>query len=276
MHIRHNVISLFFLGSMIVVSAQISAKDVASEIPAQAINSQIIRTAAERQIFSGLCTGVISPDQVVLVTGFSSKGLKATEVGIRLDQTGMLISKKAEQLGGKAVLKDRLRGAHTMTLRSDNAEQAPYTAVQLVDIEFPVTTEIERAVDALIPLGLDRFGRDIQLEPSSSSQAFVFYRVKDPEKGIENVFDACKRAVLAQACLNSMQPMCELPAEKVIQCTRIDYGSLSAETHNGRNRTTISIEHPSRGHKSLESTGKGSLQFTGQANFSFATACITP
>lgn len=276
MHIRKYVINLFFLCGMIAVNVQIHAKDVATQIPGHVTNSQFVRNAPERQMFSGACTAAISPDQVVVVTGFSAKGLKATEVGMRLDQTGKLISKKAEQLGGKAVLKDRLRGAHTMTLRSDNAEQAPYTAVQLVDIEFPVTAEIDRAVDALIPLGLDRFGRDIQLEPSSSSQAFVFYRVQDPVKSIEKVFETCKQMALKQACTNAMQPMCELPAEKVIQCARIDYGSLTAETHNGRNRTTLSIEHPMRGPKLLESSGKGSLQFTGQANFSFASACVTP
>lgn len=276
MHIYKYVITLLFLFGIIAVSVQTHAKDVASQIPAQAINSQFVRTVPERQMFSGTCTAAISPDQVVMITGFSAKGLKATEVGMRLDQTGKLVSKKAEQLGGKVILKDRLRGAHTMTLRSDNAEQAPYTAVQLVDIDFPITTDIERAVDALIPLGLDRFGRDIQLEPSTSSQAFVFYRVQDPAKSIEKVFESCKQMALKQACLNAMQPLCELPAEKVIQCARIDYGSLSAETHNGRNRTTISIEHPTRGPKSLESSGKGSLQFTGQANFSFASGCVTP
>jgi hypothetical protein len=276
MHIRKNVITWIFLGSMVAVSTQIRASEVVSQIPAQAVQSQIVRAPLERQMFSGTCTAAVTPDQVVVITGFSAKGLKATEVGLRLDQTGKLISKKAEQLGGKAVLKDRLRGAQTMTLRSDNAEQAPYTAVQLVDIEFPVTTEIERAVDALIPLGLDRFGREIQLEPSSSSQPFVFYRVQDPIKSIEIIFDTCKRMALTQACTNAMQPMCDLPAEKVIQCARVDYGSLHAEAHNGRNRTTLNIEHPPRGAKSLESSGRGSLQFTGQANFSFASACVTP
>jgi len=276
MHIRHNVISLFLLWSMIFVSMQIRAEDIAPKIPAQTINNQITPAAPERQMFSGSCTAAISPDQIVVATGYSAKGLKATEVGMRLDQTAKLISRKAEQLGGKAVLKDRLRGAQTMTLRSDNAEQSPYIAVQLVDIEFPVTTEIERAVDALIPLGLDRFGRDIQIEPSSSAQAFVFYRVQDPVNAAEKIFDTCKRVVLAQGCLVTKQPMCELPAEKVLQCARIDYGSLYAETHNGRNRTNISIEYPPRGPKSLESSGKGSLQFTGQANFSFATACVNP
>lgn len=276
MHIRKNVIMWIFLGSMVAVSTQIRAREGVSQIPAQTVHSQNIRVQPERQMFSGTCTAAITPDQVVVITGFSAKGLKATEVGMRLDQIGKLISRKAEQLGGNAVLKDRLRGAHTMTLRSDNAEQAPYTAVQLVDIEFPVTTEIERAVDALIPLGLDRFGRDIQLEPSSSSQAFVFYRVQDPIKSIEKIFDTCKRMALTQACTSAMQPMCEFPAERVVQCARIDYGSLTAEVHNGRNRTTLSIEHPPRGIKSLESSGRGSLQFTGQANFSFASACVTP
>lgn len=276
MHIRHNIILLSLLCSMIFVSMQIRAEETVTQFPAQPINSQIMPIALERQMFSGACTAAISPDQIVVAAGFSAKGLKATEVGMRLDQTAKLISRKAEQLGGKAVLKDRLRGAQTMTLRSDNAEQAPYIAVQLVDIEFPVTTEIERAVDALIPLGLDRFGRDIQIEPSSSSQAFVFYRMQDPIKAAEKIFDTCKRVVLAQGCLTAVQPMCELPAEKVLQCARIDYGSLYAETHNGRNRTTIGIEYPTRGPKPLESGGKGSLQFTGQANFSFATACVKP
>lgn len=276
MRIRQDVFSLLLLLSMIFASTQTSAKDVASQFPAHSTDNQIMRTAPERQTFSGACTAAISPDQIVVAAGFSAKGLKATEVGMRLDQTAKLISRKAEQLGGKAVLKDRLRGAQTMTLRSDNAEQAPYIAVQLVDIEFPVTTEIERAVDALIPLGLDRFGRDIQIEPSSSSQAFVFYRVQDPIKAAEKIFDTCKRVVLAQGCLTAVQPMCELPAEKVLQCARIDYGSLYAETHNGRNRTTIGIEYPTRGPKPLESGGKGSLQFTGQTNFSFATACVNP
>jgi len=268
MHTRH--CAVFLLSLCITTSA--SADKVVSEL--QVI--QPTRAVPERLTFSGPCGAVVTPDQVVVVAGFSASGLKATEVGARLDETARLIDKKASELGGKAALKDRLRGARNTTLRSDKAEQTPYTAVQLVDIEFPASAKIEHALDALIPLGLDRFGRDIQLEPSSSPQPFVFYRVRDPGKSSENAFNACKREVLAHVCLNAMQPVCELPQAKVLECARIDYGSLQAEIHNGRNRTSVSIEYPPRSPRSLESAGKGSLQFSGQANFSVATACANP
>lgn len=227
-------------------------------------------------MFSGPCSAVVTPDQVIVMVGFSASGLKAVEVGARLDETAKVIEKKAAELGGKAALKDRLRGARSATLRSDKPEQSPYAAVQLIDIEFPVTAEIERAIDALTPLGLDRFGRDIQLEPSSNVQPFVFYRVRDPGKASDNAFTACKREVLMQVCQNAAHPVCELSEAKVLQCARVENGSLQAELHNGRNRTNVSLEFPPRAPRSLESAGKGSLQFAGHANFSVAMACVNP
>jgi len=278
MHARHCAILLLSL----CIAASARADKVAAQEPGSLTiaspptQGQIQPTPAvpQRLAFAGPCSAVITPDQVVVVVGFSASGLKAAEVGARLDETAKLIGKKAAELGGKATFKDRLRGARNVTLRNDKAEQSPYTAVQLVDIEFPVSTKIERAVDALIPLGLDRFGRDIQLEPASSTQPFVFYRVKEPSKNITNAFDTCLREVLASTCVNALQPLCELPREKVLQCARIDFGSMQAEFHNGRNRTTVGIESPQRSPRSLESSGPGGLQFSGNASFSVATACV--
>jgi hypothetical protein len=226
------------------------------------------------QHFSVACSITLQPDVVVIVGGISAKGQKAAEVGARLDQITQSVKQRAAELNGKVVLGDRLRGAKAATPRAEKDEPAPYVGVQLVEIEFPLSVDIDRMLDRLLPLGIDRFGKRIGLEASTETRPFVFYRVTGLGKSAAPVVAACKEQLLPNTCGNVLHPLCQAPAGKVQQCVQILAANLRAEVNDGRYRDTLSLEFPAMSVKPIESAGQGPFVFNGEVTVGYDNDCV--
>jgi hypothetical protein len=213
-----------------------------------------------------ICTMTIEPEMAVIVAGFSAKGYKAVDVSAQLDKVAAELEKRAMEFGGKNVLKDRLRGANTLALR-DREDRPPITMVQLVEIQIPLKVEIDRALDALLPLGLDRFGPNIGLAQTNEIKPVVHYRVVLHE----SLFDACKRKAVEYRCSNSSlyerARKCDIDPDRFEHCLRVDSVRLSDRTFYQ------SIEWPES--KSADRLGKGPFELNGLARFSYMQACLT-
>ena len=154
-------------------------------------------------VYTGECNGEVRPDRVVIVGGISAQGLKPAVAKAQLDRQIEAVRQYVVGKQGRLVLLEVLRAAQpaTRASSSENAAIQPFILVQSLEVEFPVTEEIDAILDRFLQLGLDRFGKQVSVEASSYGRnVLVYYRFSDLRSQLDRVHAACKQRLVAEWC----------------------------------------------------------------------------
>lgn len=160
---------------------------------------------AQRQsaVFSGECNGEAHPDRVVIVGGISAQGLKPAIAKAQLDRQIEAVRQYVAGKQGRLVLLEVLRAAQSATRASAPEKTAtqPFILVQSLEVEFPLTQDVDAILERLLQLGLDRFGKQVSVEASSYGRnVMVYYRFSDLRSQLDRMLAACKQHLVEQWC----------------------------------------------------------------------------
>jgi len=158
------------------------------------------------QVYTGECNGEVRPDRVVVVGGISAQGLKPAVAKAQLDKQIEAVRQYVEGKRGRLVLLEVLRAAQTVTRApsSENTATQPFILVQSLEVEFPVTEEVDAVLERLLQLGLDRFGKQVSIEASSYGRnVMVYYRFSDLRSQLDRLHAACKQRLVVEWCLSA-------------------------------------------------------------------------
>jgi hypothetical protein len=164
-----------------------------ADVAAQSVN----------QTQTGECTGELRPDRVVIVGGISAQGLKPALAKAQLDKQIEAIRQYIAGKMGRLTLFEVLRAAQsaTRTASSENTATQPFILVQSLEVEFPLTEDIDAILERLLQLGLDRFGKQVSVEASSYGRnVMVYYRFSDLRSQLDRLQAACKQRLVEQWC----------------------------------------------------------------------------
>lgn len=165
------------------------------------VDAQILNAS-----YNGECNGETRPDRVVIVGGISAQGLKPAIAKAQLDKQIEAVRQYVEGRQGRLVLLEVLRAAQSATRASspENAAIQPFILVQSLEVEFPITQDVDAILERLLQLGLDRFGRQVTVEASSYGRnVMVYYRFADLRAQLERMHAACKQRLVSEWCASA-------------------------------------------------------------------------
>lgn len=155
------------------------------------------------QTYTGECEGEVRPDRMVIVGGMSAQSLKPATAKTQLDRQIEAVRQYVISKDGKLILLETLRAVQPAARPSstDNTAAQPFTLMQGLEAEFPLSDAIDTILERLLQLGLDRYGKQIRIDAHSSGPSvMVYYRFSDLRSRLEQLHAACGQRLAAQWC----------------------------------------------------------------------------
>jgi hypothetical protein len=153
---------------------------------------------------SGTCSRPASPGVAVILGGIAASALKPVEAVDQLDQHLKAIRDYVEENHGRLRLLERVRTiANPPPNRSGGERELPFQVVQRLQAEFSADAPVDRILQRLIELGLDRFGDNVLNGNGSRREAVILFRFQD--------FDAEMRELQKQCIADAWKQWCETP-----------------------------------------------------------------
>ncbi|MFQ5990221.1 MAG: SIMPL domain-containing protein [Candidatus Methylomirabilales bacterium] len=169
------------------------------------------------QTMTGACSGEVRPDRAVIVGGVTAESVKPGEAKAEIEKQLQEIQRHVSQQGGTVHLMERVRAVRGTPHDGSHIkmEQLPFVVIQRLEVEFPLDVDIDAALERLLQLGLDRYGRNIRpTYRGSTPNVVVHYRFSDLTEKLKDIHQQCKTRALQQWCeMNA-------PAGEHTSCTR--------------------------------------------------------
>jgi hypothetical protein len=154
------------------------------------------------------------PDLVVVSGAISARSVRPKDAAEQIDKQLAAIRAFVQGKGGKLNELERLRAARNpepeRSERRDN-DKMPFLQVQKIEVEFPVTVDIDDALERLFKLGLDQYGKDIRVDGYDRSREFrslTTYRIKGLPERLTQLAETCVRAESQKLCGDAPAKQC--------------------------------------------------------------------
>lgn len=138
-----------------------------------------------------------------MLGGITAKSLKPLEARKQMDPQLAEIKKYVANQGGTVLVMERVRavrGTQNDT-RNVKMDKLPFVLIQRLEAEFPIGVDIDDALERLLQLGLDRYGRNFHLNSGDISPRIVVrYRFSNPMAMVKKIHEQCKIQALQQWC----------------------------------------------------------------------------
>jgi len=147
----------------------------------------------------GSCARTMTPGFAVILGGIASGALKPVEAVEQLDLHLKAIRDYVEENHGRLKLLERVRTVLTPPPNRTERE-APFQVVQRLQAEFAADAPVDRILQRLIELGLDRFGDNVTNANGGRREAVIVFRFED--------FDAELRDLQKECTANAWKDWC--------------------------------------------------------------------
>lgn len=151
---------------------------------------------------SGACEATLRPDRAVIVGGVSSRSLLPTQADAQLERQLGEIERTVEVEAGVVRMLERVRAIVEYGPRGQNEPvDQPYLLVQRLEIAFPLDVDLDAILERLLPLGLDRYGNDLNIRGYSNDPKIVVrYRFSDFARSLDRARLNCRDALVLEHC----------------------------------------------------------------------------
>lgn len=148
------------------------------------------------------CTESFTPDRVVVAGGISAETISPKDGAARIDKITGALRTYVGQHGGNLTLLDRLRAARNPEGSRDGAQSMPFLQLQRFEADFPVAVDVDTVLERMLQLGMDRYGRNIQVADYSSRQyqMLTSYRISNFDDKIVALRNRCVESAVGTKC----------------------------------------------------------------------------
>lgn len=244
----------------------------------EATRGLVVRQSGAIQYLTAECAGEARPDRVVIFGAMTAEAVKPLDAQAQLDRQLTELRKFVDEQNGRLDVLERVRAARTMSARrSSGRETPPFLALQRLEIEFPVTIDVDAMFERVLYFGLDRFGPNIRVDRVDRKRHIaVRYRFSALVDELDRLHDRCRAQAIARWCANEGAGLavCALPAGE--HDARVRTQALNLRTQrllNDRgNVTTFHVSYPWRSEQTagIEPVGNIAVEFKGTIQLQIA------
>lgn len=149
------------------------------------------------------CNETVKPDVVVVSGAITAKSVRPKDATDQISKQLVAMRAYVQTKGGALVELERLRAARNPDAERRDGDKLPFLQLQKIDVEFPISADIDDALEQLFKLGLDRYGKDLRVEGYDSSREFknlTSYRIRDLDGKVQRMVQQCVDAETRRAC----------------------------------------------------------------------------
>jgi hypothetical protein len=181
---------------------------------------------------TGECEADLKPSVAVISGGVATSALKPTAAVAQLDKQLALLQAYVQQNRGTLKELERVRMIHTEGSNNGQPRDPEFQVAQRFHAEFPVDAPMDRLLEHMIELGMDRFGENMAFPEYRQSIVVVHYDVQGFEKQLSDIRERC----MAEA----WKRWCAAGTEKNADCSSPNLpGSLQIQSFNLRSTEKV-------------------------------------
>ncbi len=151
-------------------------------------------------IVTGDCQADLKPATAVISGGVAASALKPTEAAEQLDKQLALIRTYIQQNQGTLKELERERMIHTEGSVNGQPRDPSFQVAQRLRAEFPADAPVDRILERLMELGMDRFGENMSLPEYRTSIVVVHYEIANFEAQLKQIREHCIAEAWKQWC----------------------------------------------------------------------------
>jgi|GEM_PF-1638150 len=157
------------------------------------------------------CSDQLLPNRLVISGGISAESVRPKDGSDQLDKQMAAIRTYVESKGGNLLEKERLRAARNPERSNDAQTKFPFIQVQRIEAEFPLTANADEAIEKLLKLGMDRYGRDAGIDAYSGRdyKNLSFYRISKQDEMLADMISRCVRKEVQKICPQDSKDLCK-------------------------------------------------------------------
>lgn len=213
----HKLVLLLLLGSLLPLS---SRAQVSALYPFRPIT------------IAGECAADLKPSAAVISGGVATSALKPSAAVAQLEKQLALLQAYVQQNQGTLRELERVRMIHTEGANNGQPRDPEFQVAQRFHAEFPVDAPVDRLLEHMMELGMDRFGENMAFPEYRQSIVVVHYDISGFEKQLTEIRERC----VAEA----WKRWCAAATEKNADCSSpTPPGSLQIQSFNLRSTEKV-------------------------------------
>jgi hypothetical protein len=165
--------------------------------------AQIGQVYSRNSVITGDCEAELKPDLAVIAGGVAATALKPTEAANQLDKQLDLIRNYVQQNQGKLKDLERVRMIHTEGSFNGQPRDPSFQLAQRFRAEFAADAPVDRILDHLMELGMDRFGDNMAMPETRQNIVVVHFEIQNFDAQLNRIRDSCTAAAWKQWCESS-------------------------------------------------------------------------
>jgi hypothetical protein len=183
-------------------------------------------------MIAGECEADLQPSVAVISGGVATSALKPTAAAAQLDKQLALLQACVQQNQGTLRELERVRMIHTEGSNNGQPRDPEFQVAQRFHAEFPVEAPMDRVLEHMMELGMDRFGESMAFPEYRQSIVVVHYDIQGFEKQLTQIRERCMT--------EAWKRWCSATTEKNADCgSPAPPGSLQIETFNLRSTEKV-------------------------------------
>lgn len=175
--------------------------------------AQIGQVYSRNVVITGDCEAELKPDLAVIAGGVAVTASKPTDAANQLDKQLDLIQGYVQQNHGKLKDLERVRMIHTEGSFNGQPRDPSFQLAQRFRAEFAADAPVDRILDHLMELGMDRFGENMAMPETRQNIVVVHFEIQNFDDQITRIRQACTVEAWKQWCesLGVKNPECSAP-----------------------------------------------------------------
>jgi hypothetical protein len=166
-------------------------------------HAQIGQMYSRNIVITGDCEADLKPDLAVIAGGLAVTALKPTDAANQLDKQLDLIRSYVQQNQGKLVDLERVRMIHTEGSFNGQPRDPSFQLAQRFRAEFAADAPVDRILDHLMELGMDRFGDSMSMPETRQSIVVVHFEIQNFDGQINQIRERCTAEAWKHWCESS-------------------------------------------------------------------------
>ncbi|HKW27418.1 MAG TPA: SIMPL domain-containing protein [Terriglobales bacterium] len=181
---------------------------------------------------TGECEADLKPSVAVISGGVATSALKPTAAAAQLDKQLALLQAYVQQNQGTLKELERVRMIHTEGSNNGQPRDPEFQVAQRFHAEFPVDALMDRLLEHMMELGMDRFGESMAFPEYRQSIVVVHYDIQGFEKQLTQIRERCMT--------EAWKRWCAATTEKNADCgSPAPPGSLQIQSFNLRSTEKV-------------------------------------
>ena len=178
-------------------------------------HAQIGQMYSRNIVITGDCQAELKPDLAVISGGVAVTALKPTDAANQLDKQLDPIRSYVQQNQGKLKDLERVRMMHSEGSYNGQPRDPSFQLAQRFRADFAADAPVDRILDHLMELGMDRFGDNMSMPETRQNIVVVHFEIQNFDDQVTRIRHGCTVEAWKQWCesLGVKNPECSAPGE---------------------------------------------------------------